>query len=177
MPGNRATTQKLILSQVVPILGYIYFKDQHNALTAVQGDEIKGSFSLGMILGQIAFGTLGDALGRHIVYGKECMFTIFGTLMVVLLPWKGLSHQGIIAWMAVFRATTGVGAGGGIHSNSIESLSSVFLMTSRLPNVILLGCRAPGHRDSGSFSPSRLLLYPFRQSNLRNCLRHSSQGI
>lgn len=60
---------------------------------------MKGSFSIGMILGQPASGTLGDALGRHVVYGKECVLTIIGTLMVVLLPWNGLSHQGILAWI------------------------------------------------------------------------------
>jgi MFS transporter, PHS family, inorganic phosphate transporter len=95
------------------MLGYVFFKDQKNAVSATQGDEIKGAFSIGMILGQLAFGTLGDALGRHVVYGKECMFAIFGTLMVVLLPWNGLSYQEIVAWIAVFRVITGMGAGGG----------------------------------------------------------------
>ncbi|KIM97271.1 hypothetical protein OIDMADRAFT_44114 [Oidiodendron maius Zn] len=97
---------------VVPMIGYLYFQDTKNSPSAVQGDEIKGSFSIGMIFGQLLFGTLGDAIGRHRVYGKECLFAIFGTLLVILLPWKGLSHNGVVAWLAVFRAVTGMGTGG-----------------------------------------------------------------
>jgi PHS family inorganic phosphate transporter-like MFS transporter len=96
------------------MLGFIYFKDQKNSTSAIQGSEMKGAFSIGMILGQLTFGTLGDALGRHVVYGKECLLAILGTLMVVLLPWHGLSHQGVVAWIAVFRVLTGMGAGGGM---------------------------------------------------------------
>ncbi|KAI1827390.1 major facilitator superfamily domain-containing protein [Xylaria intraflava] len=97
---------------VAPMIGFIYFKDNNGNLPAVQGSEIKGTFSIGMILGQLLFGSLGDALGRHRVYGKECIFTIFGTLMVVLLPWHGLTHQGVVAWLSVFRFVTGIGPGG-----------------------------------------------------------------
>lgn len=100
---------------VVPILGYIYWKDNGGKVPSLQGDEIKGGFVLGMMLGQLAFGSLGDALGRRVVYGKESIFTIIGTLLVVLLPWKGLSHNSIVAWLSVFRFITGMGAGGGEH--------------------------------------------------------------
>lgn len=98
---------------VVPMIGYIYFKKDNGSIPAIQGDEIKGSFSIGMVIGQLLFGTFGDALGRHRVYGKECLFAIFGTLLVVLQPWRGLSYGGIVAWLAVFRCMTGIGTGGG----------------------------------------------------------------
>jgi len=39
-----------------------------------------------MILGQLLFGLFGDALGRHKVYGKELILTIFGTLLVIVAP-------------------------------------------------------------------------------------------
>jgi PHS family inorganic phosphate transporter-like MFS transporter len=95
------------------MIGYIYFKADKGSVPALPGDEIKGSFSIGMIFGQLIFGTFGDALGRHRVYGKECLFTIFGTLLVVLLPWHGLSEKGVVAWLSVFRAVSGMGTGGG----------------------------------------------------------------
>ncbi len=95
------------------MIGLIYFQDEKGAVSTNQGDEIKGSLSLGMIAGQLGFGLLGDTLGRHRVYGKELIITIFGTLMVVLLPWKGLSHTGIVAWLSVWRVFTGLGIGGG----------------------------------------------------------------
>ena len=62
------------------------------------------------------FGLFGDALGRHRVYGKELMLTLFGTMMVILMPWGDISHQSVVAWMAVFRVVTGCGTGGGTMS-------------------------------------------------------------
>jgi PHS family inorganic phosphate transporter-like MFS transporter len=58
-------------------------------------------------------GILGDALGRHRIYGKELMITVLGTLLCVLMPWHGFRHHDVIAWMSVFRVLTGVGIGGG----------------------------------------------------------------
>ena len=102
----------ITIGLVVPMLGYIYFQDERSKVPTVSSDVIKGSLSLGMIVGQLLFGVFGDALGRHIVYGKELVITIFGTLMVILLPWQGLSHNNVVAWVSVFRVVTGVGIGG-----------------------------------------------------------------
>ncbi|KAH8810628.1 putative inorganic phosphate transporter C8E4.01c [Xylogone sp. PMI_703] len=121
---------------VVPMIGYLYFQDTKNTPSAIQADEIKGSFSVGMIFEQLLFGTLGDALGRQRVYGKECLFAIFGTLLVVLLPWKGLSHQGVVAWLAVFRAVTGMGTGGDYPMTS--TLSAEHRIIGSRAKLILL---------------------------------------
>lgn len=96
---------------VVPILGYLYFPK--GSVPAVDSDVIKGSLNLGMVVGQITFGILGDAWGRHVIYGKELMLTLFGTLMVILLPWRGMSTQAVTAWVSVFRVVTGFGIGAG----------------------------------------------------------------
>jgi MFS transporter, PHS family, inorganic phosphate transporter len=93
------------------MLGYLYFQGQ---VPTVNSDVMKGSQTLGMIIGQIAFGVLSDAWGRHTVYGKELMITMFGTLMVILLPWHGLSDSAITAWISVFRVVAGVGIGAGM---------------------------------------------------------------
>lgn len=74
---------------------------------------MKGGLSLGMVVGQLLFGILSDVCGRHTVYGKELLLTIFGTLLVVLLPWNGMSAQSVTAWVAIFRVVTGVGIGAG----------------------------------------------------------------
>ncbi|KAH8888004.1 MFS general substrate transporter [Thozetella sp. PMI_491] len=97
---------------VVPMIGYLYFQDEGNTVPTVLSDVIKGSLSFGMIIGQCLFGLLGDALGRHHVYGKELILTICGTLLVILMPWKGFPHNSVVAWMSVFRVLTGVGTGG-----------------------------------------------------------------
>ena len=96
------------------MIGDLYF--EKGSVPAISGDEIKGALSIGMVVGQLGFGLFGDALGRHKVYGKELIMTIFGTLMVVLLPWKGLSSTGVVAWLAVWRVVTGFGIGGGAYS-------------------------------------------------------------
>ena len=100
------------------MLGYIYFEDSGNSVPSSSGDIIKGSLSIGMIVGQILFGILGDTLGRHRVYGKELVLTMLGTLMCILLPWRSFSHGDIISWMAVWRVVTGIGIGGGQSMNS-----------------------------------------------------------
>ncbi|KEF51352.1 uncharacterized protein A1O9_12702 [Exophiala aquamarina CBS 119918] len=97
---------------VVPIIGYLYFDDEKNKIPTISGDLIKSGLAIGMVCGQVGFGVFGDALGRHRIYGKELMFTIFGTLMVILMPWGHISHESVLAWMTVFRIVTGFGTGG-----------------------------------------------------------------
>ena len=96
---------------MVPILGYLYFED--GKVSTVDSDIMKGGLSLGMVIGQLLFGVLSDVWGRHAIYGKELILTVFGTLMVVLLPWNRMSAQSVTAWIAVFRVVTGVGTGAG----------------------------------------------------------------
>ena len=55
----------ITIGLVVPIIGYLYYADDKNAVPTVQQDVIKGALSLGMIVGQIGFGLFGDALGRQ----------------------------------------------------------------------------------------------------------------
>ncbi len=98
---------------VLPVLGYLYFENDEGRVPHVDSDIMKGSLSLGMIVGQVALGLLGDAWGRRAIYGKELIITLFGTLMVVLLPWRGLSPRAITAWISVFRVVAGVGIGAG----------------------------------------------------------------
>jgi PHS family inorganic phosphate transporter-like MFS transporter len=98
---------------VVPILGYLYYQD--GKVPTVDSDVMKGGLSLGMVIGQLLFGVLSDVWGRHTIYGKELLLTILGTLLVILLPWKGMDPRSITAWVAIFRVLTGVGIGAGMH--------------------------------------------------------------
>lgn len=94
------------------MLGILYYADEKNAFPTVPGDVIKGTLSIGMIMGQLTFGIMGDAIGRRVIYGKELMITMFGTLMVIVMP-TYLPHTGITAWLAMFRLLTGIGIGAG----------------------------------------------------------------
>jgi PHS family inorganic phosphate transporter-like MFS transporter len=109
---------------VVPILGYLYFQDSKGTVPAVDSDVIKGSLNLGMVVGQLSFGVLGDAWGRHTIYGKELLLTMFGTLMVILLPWRSFSTTAVTTWVSVFRVVTGVGIGAG-NSDTRQKRTSV----------------------------------------------------
>ncbi|KAL5336933.1 major facilitator superfamily domain-containing protein [Aspergillus crustosus] len=97
----------LTIGLVVPILGYLYFQESEGSVPAVDSDIMKGGLSLGMVVGQIVFGVLGDAWGRHNIYGKELLITIFSILLVILMPWKGMSPRDVTAWVAVWRVVTG----------------------------------------------------------------------
>ncbi|OGE58365.1 hypothetical protein PENARI_c001G05573 [Penicillium arizonense] len=103
----------------------LYF--QNGKVPAVDSDIIKGGLNLGMVAGQLLSGVLSDVLGRHTIYGKELLLTIFGTLMVILLPWKGMSVQSVTAWVAVFRVLTGAGIGADYPlSSSLSAEKSPF---------------------------------------------------
>jgi len=103
------------------MLGFIYFKDDKNAVPTVKSSIMKGALSLGMIVGQLVFGVLGDALGRRKIYGKELMITIFGTLMVIVMP-TNLSHESVVVWVTMWRLFTGVGIGAGESDKSLPLL-------------------------------------------------------
>lgn len=125
----------MLTFSVVPVLGYLYFEDHGSSVPSVDSDIMKGGLSLGMIVGQILFGLLGDACGRHAVYGKELIITLCGTMLVILLPWKGMSVEGIVAWISVFRVLTGVGIGAGMLV-PVPSRRTFLSKHCRLPHVI-----------------------------------------
>lgn len=139
------------------MLGYLYFNDEKNKIPTFSGDLIKASLSIGMIMGQLCFGIFGDALGRHRIYGKELMFTIFGTFMVILMPWKNFSHSDVLGWMSVFRVVTGFGTGGG--RTQCPAAAMVIADSDRLPYDILLVCRTQPNGLSSKACPHRLLIH------------------
>lgn len=133
----------MLTFSVVPILGYLYFEDHDSSVPSVDSDIMKGGLSLGMIVGQVLFGLLGDARGRHAVYGKELIITLCGTMLVILLPWKGMSIEGIVAWISVFRVLTGVGIGAGMLFPFLFQCMCL-ISHCRLPHVI----RSLGRKSS-----------------------------
>lgn len=102
------------MSLVAPVLGYIYYPHNGNAIPTNTQSAVKGSISVGVLLGQLIFGLLGDSLGRKAVYGKELLITMFGTLMVIVVP-TYIAPNAVMAWICVFRVVTGIGIGGGMY--------------------------------------------------------------
>ncbi|RSH85344.1 Inorganic phosphate transporter pho84 [Saitozyma podzolica] len=97
-------------SYIVTMVGYTYWNG--GSIPSLSQSLIKSGLSIGMIAGMVVFGFFGDALGRHKVYGKELIFTLLGTFMIVLTPWNNFSEQAVISWMTVWRVVTGFGIGG-----------------------------------------------------------------
>ena len=98
---------------VVPVLGYVYFQDQSHEVPLGYANAIKASLFVGMIVGQLLFGVLGDMFGRLRVYGYQMLITAFGTIMIILLP-PYLPRIAAVGWICVFRFISGLGIGGGM---------------------------------------------------------------
>ncbi|KAG0353879.1 Inorganic phosphate transporter pho84 [Gamsiella multidivaricata] len=100
-----------IINLVVPMLGYVYFKDNNNHLPAGTEGSLKGMASFGTLVGQLVFGYLGDAVGRKKIYGLELMIIILGTLCCAM---SGSNAKGssVIQYLTFWRFVLGVGIGG-----------------------------------------------------------------
>jgi PHS family inorganic phosphate transporter-like MFS transporter len=114
------------------MVGYTYWNG--GSIPSLSQSLIKAGLSIGMIAGMIVFGFFGDAVGRHKVYGKELIFTLLGTFMIVMTPWNNFSEQSVISWMTVWRVVTGFGVGGGEFFN-VKVYGDVVLSPIRLPYV------------------------------------------
>ncbi|KAF8948948.1 phosphate transporter [Haplosporangium gracile] len=77
----------LLLNLVVPLLSLIYFK--HSTSPSLLTDTTihptaANTASLSTLIGQLFFGYLGGAYGRHKFYSLDLMIIIFGTLFCAL---------------------------------------------------------------------------------------------
>jgi hypothetical protein len=60
---NAMTNDQVLFNGAM--LGYLYFEENKGSVPAVDSDIIKRGLNLGMVVGQILFGVLGDTWGRH----------------------------------------------------------------------------------------------------------------
>lgn len=78
---------------------------------------LKVSTSIGTIIGQIGFGTLGDVLGRSGVYGLELIIVIISCLIQCILGESPAVN--FVAIFTFFRIIMGIGIGGDYPLSSI----------------------------------------------------------
>lgn len=156
-------------------MGYLYFPD--GSVSAVDSDVIKGGLSLGMVAGQLIFGILSDTWGRHKIYGKELLLTIFGTLLVILLPWKGMSTQSVTAWVTIFRVVTGVGIGAGMPCSMSFTFHIHLLTHYRLSTIVITLCgEFPVWHPSYTGIDCVLKHWPWKHG-CEYCLSHPAKSI
>ncbi|KAF9388832.1 Inorganic phosphate transporter pho84 [Podila verticillata] len=100
-----------IINLIVPMLGYIYYKDTQGHIPPGTEGILKGMASFGTLVGQLVFGYLGDAHGRQKIYGMELMIIILGTLCCAMV---GSNAKGatVISYLTFWRFVLGIGIGG-----------------------------------------------------------------
>ncbi|KAF9998661.1 Inorganic phosphate transporter pho84 [Entomortierella chlamydospora] len=100
-----------IINLIVPMLGYVYFKESGGHIPAGTEGALKGMASFGTLVGQLVFGYLGDAYGRQKIYGMELMIIILGTFCCAM---AGSNAKGasVIQYLTFWRFVLGVGIGG-----------------------------------------------------------------
>ncbi|KAI0950996.1 hypothetical protein AcW1_008157 [Taiwanofungus camphoratus] len=158
---------------VASMLGYVYGPEPaiaNRSLSAMQQLGIKVATPVGIIVGQLVFGWLGDLLGRKRIYGLELIMMIIATFgQTVTAPGHGISFIGVlIAW----RAIMGIGIGGDYPLSAVISseFSSVHIrgrvMTAVFANqgwgqlaAAIISCvTVRAYRDSILHDSSTILL-------------------
>lgn len=67
---------------------------------------------VGTLIGQVAFGILGDRLGRKKMYGPLLILIIVATVCLALIS-KGTANSiNILPWIISWRLLMGIGIGG-----------------------------------------------------------------
>ncbi|KAF9194133.1 Inorganic phosphate transporter pho84 [Haplosporangium sp. Z 27] len=100
-----------IINLIVPMLGYVYFKENGGHIPAGTEGALKGMASFGTLVGQLVFGYLGDAYGRQKIYGMELMIIILGTFCCAMAG-SNAKGSSVIQYLTFWRFVLGVGIGG-----------------------------------------------------------------
>eukprot|EP00727_Mastigamoeba_balamuthi_P005795 m51a1_g1835 putative mfs phs inorganic phosphate transporter (568) ;mRNA; f:550901-552741 len=100
-----------IINLVVPMIGYCYWTDHKNKVPTIDSTMMKGGTTIGTFIGQLAFGLLGDYLGRKKIYGVELLIMILCTMCTSM---SCTTHGGvsITVMLSLWRLGLGFGIGG-----------------------------------------------------------------
>ncbi|KAG0221837.1 major facilitator superfamily domain-containing protein [Mortierella sp. GBAus27b] len=100
-----------IINLIVPMLGYVYYKETGGHIPSGTEGALKGMASFGTLVGQLVFGYLGDAYGRQKIYGLELMIIILGTFCCAMVG-SNAKGSSMIQYLTFWRFVLGVGIGG-----------------------------------------------------------------
>ncbi|OAA55340.1 phosphate/H+ symporter [Niveomyces insectorum RCEF 264] len=112
------------VSLLTTMLGIVYYPGK-GSMPSNSDTAIKLATSAGTVIGQIAFGTLADFLGRKRMYGLELIIIIFATLAQALS--SGSPAMSVIGVVIFWRVIMGIGIGGDYPLSSI--ITSEFATT------------------------------------------------
>ena len=100
-----------VINLVLPMLGYVYYKDQHNTVPSNIQGVLKGITNVGNLFGQIIFGVLADSKGRKSIYGIELLIIIVATLGSAMAG-SAAGGSGLLGFLCFWRFLLGIGIGG-----------------------------------------------------------------
>lgn len=99
-----------IINLVMPMIGFVYYSDNGNKVPAQTEGIVKGMASVGTLIGQLAFGFLGDIFGRRI-YGFELLIIIVGTINCATSA-STVRGVTVLGFLGLWRLILGIGIGG-----------------------------------------------------------------
>ncbi|KAG0206254.1 Inorganic phosphate transporter pho84 [Mortierella sp. NVP41] len=115
------------INLVSPMLGFVYYAADDNAVPAEIDLGLKIAASIGTFIGQIGFGYLADRLGRKRMYGVELVIIIVATFGQALC---GNSYGLSLPWaIMIWRFILGIGVGGDYPLSAV--ITSEFATTNR----------------------------------------------
>lgn len=117
------------INLAVTMLQYVYWQNDMPSSTETL---LKVSTSVGTVIGQLGFGRLADAVGRHKIYGSELIIMITATVFQVTL-----GESPAINFPAIFffwRIVMGIGIGADYPTSSV--ITSEFATTKHRGLII-----------------------------------------
>lgn len=110
------------INLAISIMSYVFWQGSMPSSTETL---LKVSTSVGTVIGQIGFGSLGDILGRKTIYGLELIIMILCSILQCTVG----SSPGVsfVAVLTFYRIVMGIGIGGDYPLSSI--ISSEFSTT------------------------------------------------
>ncbi|OZJ04117.1 hypothetical protein BZG36_02864 [Bifiguratus adelaidae] len=99
-----------VIGLIVPMLGYIYYQPSNTVPANISG-PLKGIANVGNLIGQLLFGFLGDAIGRHKIYGFELLIIIISTFGCAMAG-SAAAGVGAVGFLGFWRLLMGIGIGG-----------------------------------------------------------------
>lgn len=108
----------------LPMIAYVYWRDEVSSfrLTCINIATLAGT-----LLGQVAFGFLGDKNGRKKMYGIELVLLIGSTLGVVMSSRGYNGSMSIYSWLIWWRIMVGIGVGADYPLSAVITAESVSL--------------------------------------------------
>ena len=100
-----------VINLVVPMLGYVYYKNSNNTVPSDIEGILKGITSVGNLFGQITFGIFADSKGRKSIYGIELLVIIVATLGSAMAGSAAVG-VGVLGFLGFWRFLLGIGIGG-----------------------------------------------------------------